>query len=702
MKRQLLSMLIMMLILSTIGTVAEASSTSFADVSPNHWAKKEIDFLTGKEIITGYGDGTFRINNSITRAEAATMLMRYFGWTMTDPEDPGYPDLKPGSHWAYNDMVSLYHLDIFTPTGHYKPEQAVTRAEMADMLVKTFDLYSIKGAKFTDLDRDHWAYISINTLAGSNITAGYTDGTFRPDALVTRAEFAVFMSRAMDKSFRVQDHRPTVDGIIYDLEINEAIVQLEDPLFLQNEWFAPVELFERLGFTAQTPSSSKVVLSSSEGLDIELEVGQDVVWVGKTSVDVQNPLVKVDDSYYVKAYGILSALGTPLVFYPDDFLIRLEAPRITASDIIAQLPESALHVIHPAQPYWHWVKRDRDHLELLRLRGQDAMHDQLVEELAQLMDTYYKVKEETIDVRGMIYFTNEVTGKLDALARGLEARYLLLAQPSSYEYPDIAKSTRTSLNSDRYSSIYTVSDHSFMDIAENSDRLLEEITSNSDLPFHLFAGLTIHSLPFTILETEPSGRKNAYAGLASGSYSMLVLNSGLSTFFHEFGHNWDYKFGDHDEYLSIRGKSGYVPPTNEWEDRIHENFAEDFAVSFFPAKYGELGHKASFGLPTEAEKEAIREFVISRSKATSATQDFVTLNGITFVPDVIYSADGQLHVTGFTGHHLFATIENIQTGESRTIDLSKYSSSVDQVISLDHKGIYDVQIGGIRTIVVFQ
>lgn len=72
------------------------------------------------------------------------------------------------------------------------------------------------------------------------------------------------------------------------------------------------------------------------------------------------------------------------------------------------------------------------------------------------------------------------------------------------------------------------------------------------------------------------------------------------------------------------------------------------------------------------------------------------------MPDVIYSADGKLHVTGSTGHHLFATIENIQSGESHTMDLTKNGSTVDQVISLQQKGMHQVQIGSIRTIVVFQ
>ena len=185
-KRKFLFALIFVLLLGSTGNVADASQKQFKDVHSTYWAKEQIDFLTKKEIITGYSNGAFGINDSITRAQAATMIMRYFGWSMTDAEDPGYPDLKPRSHWAYNDIASLYHLGIFTPKGNYMPDKAVSRAEMADMLVKAFELSSIKGTNYTDLSRDHWAYGSINILAGNSITTGYPDGSFRPDAAVTR------------------------------------------------------------------------------------------------------------------------------------------------------------------------------------------------------------------------------------------------------------------------------------------------------------------------------------------------------------------------------------------------------------------------------------------------------------------------------------------------------------------------------------
>lgn len=702
MRKNWLFILSIILFLFAGMTAADASSTAFQDVPDTHWAKEEIHYLVNKEIIGGYPDGSFGTNDPITRAQAATMIMRYFGWTNTNPDDPGYPDLKPGSHWAYHDMATVYHLGIFTPEGHYMPNKELTRAEMADMLVKTFDLSGIKGAKFTDLSRDHWAYHAINLLASNHITSGYADGTFRPEASVTRAEFAVFMSRAMDERFRTEDEHPGIEGMIYDLEINDQVIQLENPLLLDGGWLAPTELFERLGFTVHQPSPVKVILMASDGTEIVLELGQTEVWVGDTSVAVNDPLVIVEGQPYVRASSILRALEQPLVFYPNQFLIRLETPRWTSAGIVAELPEAALDVIHAPQPYWHWTKRDRDHLELLRKGGVTANRDQLVSEMEQLMQAYYAVEQQKQDVRGLIYFSNELSGKLDALARGLEARYFLLAGTPDYRYPDIGKSTKTSLNSPYYSSIYTVSDHSFMDIAKSSQRLLQEIEANTKLPLALFEGLHVYSVPFTILEKDDQGRENAYAGLASGSQSMIVVNSGIHTFFHEFGHNWDDRYGDHEEYLRIRGKTDYVPASNEWQDRIHENFAEDFAAAFYPAKYGEGVHKAVFGMPSEDMRAAIREYVSARSVATGRVNESLTVNGASFVPDVIYTSDGNLHVKGNSAYSVYLSYENLATKEHNLIEVTKNGDAFDTTLSLPERGMYHVQLGGTQAMVVYE
>ena len=129
---------------------SEAKAKTFSDVSADYWAKAEIEYLTNRGIINGYQDGRFGITDSITRAEAAAIIIRSLGWGVSAQEDPGYPDVDP-SHWAYHEIAMMKHAGFFAPEGKFEPTKLVTRAEMAEMLVNTFDLRSNSGAKHTIL-----------------------------------------------------------------------------------------------------------------------------------------------------------------------------------------------------------------------------------------------------------------------------------------------------------------------------------------------------------------------------------------------------------------------------------------------------------------------------------------------------------------------------------------------------------------------
>lgn len=688
---------------SEAATVASAStqqSQQFTDVSSDHWAKDAINFLVNRGVVKGRSDGSFGVNDSVTRAEAVTMIMRSFGWgDYSGQADPGYPDVSRESlEWAYDSIAAVYHMDIFTPEGKFEPHRKVTRAEMADMIVRAFNLYNIRGAHFADLTRDHWAYRSILVLAGSRITSGYSDGTFRPEAEVTRAEFAMFVSRALDERFRIKD-APHAEhlGAIYDLEIGGQLYQLSDPLLLTqaNKWYAPTELFEKMGFLVQSHAAGQLTLTSTEGLDIHLHIGQKEVWVGETSVASDNPLIIIDDKFYIHAHGILNALEKPLVFYPNDFLIRLESPRYTIAELNEQAPDAVVTAIHNDMPYWHWTKRDRDYLELIRRDGVHDKRGQLLEEMQKLTEAYKQAEQEKIVVNGIIYYPDHITGKIDALSRGLEARYTLLYEDQYNGYPDVGKSGSLGVFSrspDQYH--YIVDDHWLDHYDENKQVILEQLHHNEELSFQYFEGLIIHGAPFAIRTDLGQGYLEPVAGKASGSRHMIVSNSNLSTFVHEFGHNWDAQFGDHEQYLKLRGKEGYVPASNDWADRIQENFAEDFAAVFIP-DMPTVGHKAVFGMPDDATKQRLHQWFKQREQEVTLNDpEKLTINGMTIIPNVLSLTDGRLHVQGRSGHHVFGTFRNVLTGEETTIDFTKYSQTFDEIAQLPARGAYHISIGG--------
>lgn len=697
MKGLLLTIVVMLMFSS--GKTAQAKP--FTDVTSSHWAKASIDFLADRKIISGYSNGRFGVNDNITRAQAASMIMRYFGWgDLSGQKDPGYPDLKP-THWAYNEIAAIHNIGILTPEGNFKPDAPVTRAEMADILVKTFSLNSITAVKFTDLSRNHWAYQSINTLAGSGITNGYPDGSFRPDANVTRAEFAALMTKLMKEEYTLV--QPGYEGAIYDLEVGGNVYQLDKPLLLTDRWLAPAELFEKMGYYLESHSKDELTITTTDGREIHLHEGQHEVWVGETSVQVEHPLVRINGSFYIDVHGILEVLEKPLVFYPEQFLIRLEVPSVTVAEINRKLPEAAVDVIHSKQPYWHWTKRDRDYLELIRRDGVAGKEAKLLAEMNQLTETYFATEKEKRVIRGLNYFSDNVTGKLDAISRGLEARYLLLYDAEQYTYPAVGSSGALGVfGRGGYEYDYLVYDHLFEHYQDNSQQLIQLLTNNTDLPFEHFKGLNIHGIPFSIREKHADGSTHTWAGLAAGTHNMLVVNSGMGTFVHEFGHNWDNKLGDHQAYLKLRGQEGYSAQTSEWADLVVENFAEDFTAAYLADIYGPT-HKGVFGQPTDAQLASIRQFIKDRTPTTVANEaSELTVNNATLLPDVMFVSDGKLQVKGQSEHAMHGSIKNTATGATTTIELTANGRSFDQVVQLPQSGIYEVVLGNKNMTVVYQ
>ena len=170
--------------------------TSFEDLSWVHWAKNWIEALYNAGLTSGYPDGTYRPENQVTRAEMAIFLLKGMGVSVP-AMDGSHPFTDVAGHWAEAWIEELSDQGITGgyPDGTYRPENLVTRAEMAIFLLKGMSISppDIDGSHpFTDINL-HWAEIFIEELYDQGITGGYPDGTYRPENRVTRAEMAVFL-----------------------------------------------------------------------------------------------------------------------------------------------------------------------------------------------------------------------------------------------------------------------------------------------------------------------------------------------------------------------------------------------------------------------------------------------------------------------------------------------------------------------------
>ncbi|WP_158736867.1 S-layer homology domain-containing protein [Alteribacillus sp. YIM 98480] len=169
----------------------------FSDVSHDYWAASEIEYLAEREIVSGYEDGTYRPGMKLKRSQAASMLSRSFDFDRNDRPDPGFTDVDQDFH-AYSVIATVADEDLMRGDGDsFRPNGDLTRAQMAVILARAFDLKSEPANTFNDVDSDYWAYEEIEALAAHDIGRG-SDGSFRPGEAVTRAQFATFMKRALE------------------------------------------------------------------------------------------------------------------------------------------------------------------------------------------------------------------------------------------------------------------------------------------------------------------------------------------------------------------------------------------------------------------------------------------------------------------------------------------------------------------------
>jgi hypothetical protein len=172
---------------------------TFSDTR-NYWAATYVDYLYTSGVTTGYADGTFRPNQNITRAQFAAMLYRYLGLEEQQYADVTLPFVDSGAIPAYavSAIKALYSEGIINgSTGadgrmYFNPNSFLTRAQAATMIGRTQAKgYAAAALTFTD------AAGYIQTMAAQGILGGYTDGSFKPNANITRGQMAKILYNLM-------------------------------------------------------------------------------------------------------------------------------------------------------------------------------------------------------------------------------------------------------------------------------------------------------------------------------------------------------------------------------------------------------------------------------------------------------------------------------------------------------------------------
>jgi len=171
-----------------------------ADVSFYAWFAPALNTVTHESYINGLGNGKFAPTGALTRAQAATILYKLLESKAEGPFSTSFSDVSATAWYAtaVKTLASIGVINGYTD-GTFRPNNNVTRAEFVTMLV---NLTGATGSdvSFSDVSAKHWARNAIAAASANGWVNGYTDGTFRPGNNITRAEAVVVMNRVLGRS----------------------------------------------------------------------------------------------------------------------------------------------------------------------------------------------------------------------------------------------------------------------------------------------------------------------------------------------------------------------------------------------------------------------------------------------------------------------------------------------------------------------
>ena len=230
------------ILFSATPSLANAGTTqythSFSDVTKDnrfyddimHLSKGYV-FGTGWNIINGYEDGTFKPTKTITRGEAPAILVRASGVSFVYSR-PTFPDIGNSKLWQMIATAEEHQLISGYPDGKFRPNNPITRGEMAIIINRILKLDShpqdnemnkwaaryaafhqkdatMLAKPFADVGRKSASYPAITNLRAFDISGGYPGNEYKPGKLVTRGETAALVRRGLTNAMTITESNLT-------------------------------------------------------------------------------------------------------------------------------------------------------------------------------------------------------------------------------------------------------------------------------------------------------------------------------------------------------------------------------------------------------------------------------------------------------------------------------------------------------------
>lgn len=209
-KKLVTTLLITVLLFSSFNVAFGAAESSKSDIKGT-WAESQVSDWIDKGYVTGYEDGSFKPNNTITRAEFIALINRSYGFTET--ADVSFSDIASSS-WIYTEVSKAIKAGYIKgySNGTFGANKPIIRQEAAVIVDRLLSLTKTasEAASFTDSSSiASWAKASVDAAVANGILQGYANSAnFKPNQPLTRAEAVVVLYRSVTVKEALEEGTP--------------------------------------------------------------------------------------------------------------------------------------------------------------------------------------------------------------------------------------------------------------------------------------------------------------------------------------------------------------------------------------------------------------------------------------------------------------------------------------------------------------
>ncbi|MGG1480080.1 S-layer homology domain-containing protein [Bacillus smithii] len=376
---------------------AFAADSDFRDVPKSSYAYSAIVELAERGVVSGYSDGTFHPNETVTRGQFAGMIARAFNL----PKGSSHFKDVPKSKALYEEISKAADAGIIKGTGgNFYPDRPVTRADMAVMLDRAMNLkgnFKEEGnLKFKD-NVPAYALESVKRMVSYGVIQGKTNGTFAPGEYADRASSSVLVSRALQVIERNETNPSNPTGPSTPSNPSDKVPDYVNMSLAQlHEKYGDWTLVRRID--GMVPGGGIVA-----DVDLLKDYYNEVHQSKNAYKNLPDPETYVKD----KSRSLLSQATLINAHYPDYEVISFNGKAYKDSEIY-NAPFSEDHPVtvtmpsQPTEPNQYWID-----LHLPYTQFGVYGHDKVT--VGQVQPTYTKSGVVMVDVKGLFAQVPTVT-----------------------------------------------------------------------------------------------------------------------------------------------------------------------------------------------------------------------------------------------------------------------------------------------------